>query len=455
MRLALPGQLGLSRVRLNFSSVILLLLCGSLLLFVSMEQRVWVVVAINFIILLSYVLLRPKDIFHPNNIVFAFSFLYVTLPSSIQLVYEIFDLPYLLPWGQPVDWFAYSTQTYTDIVLVFSVLFFGFRFFTKGVEGPATYTYVIRKGVLPCVVLPTLLILVLFVQMSGGLGAWMTSYKEAFLLGREGSGALNFIGLFSVNLAVFLLGLEFHQRRSGKALFFFAALLFILFAAMIQGIKSRVVVLLVLFFFPYLMGMRLKLSKVVYLGLMFFGLLFVGTYIRTDGFYDGFAVFMEYFMTYFNAYELHDMVVVKTSPDFLTTVHHVLAKPLIGLGLLDPDSDFDISVMLTKQYFASSWEDMRATQQWPLATELYYNYYGFALGWIPLLAYVYSISFLYKNTVKGNLGFALIFVMEFFRIFTVQRGVLIPWQFPVYLFFYILMYFVVNHAVRRVVSERS
>ncbi|MDX5584709.1 MAG: hypothetical protein QNK20_07230 [Aureibaculum sp.] len=431
------------------------LLLLSAISLMGLGDSVFNVLLINFFIIFIYVIYKPKNIFHPNNIVFAFSFLYVVLPSSLQLLYEAFNLPYVLPWGQLYDWFSYELSTYYSVFFLYLLLYFSFYFLNQKDLPPRKVTYLVSVKLLLVLFVFTVVMLFFYMQLTGGFLAWHTSYKEAFLLGRDGLGLLNFILLFSVNLLVFLLGLYFHSKKGWlKFSILLISLLLIVFASLLQGLKSRVIILLVIFFFPYLLQLRLRVFVLLLFGALFFVILYIGNYIRTDGFYDTPFVFVEYMMTYFNVYDLHNMVVIESEPGLFNTLHHVFVKPLAALGLISQNAEYDLSVMLTKEYFPLDWESMQATQQWPLITDLYYNYYGFVLGWLPLVVYTFILTILYKKTKSGNVALALIFVLEFFRLFTVQRGVLIPWQIPVYLFFYLFIYFFVKKAVK-VFSKES
>jgi hypothetical protein len=128
----------------------------------------------------------------------------------------------------------------------------------------------------------------------------------------------------------------------------------------------------------------------------------------------------------------------------------VFTKPLQTLGFIyDPDANFDISVMLTKEFFPSQWYQEHATQQWPLDTELYLNYYGIYLSWIPLMIYGYVISVLYRAAVlRRNLHLMPIFIMEFMRIFSTMRGTLIPWESFIYVVQYLIIYINCRLALR-------
>ena len=63
---------------------------------------------------------------------------------------------------------------------------------------------------------------------------------------------------------------------------------------------------------------------------------------------------------YFNAFQLHDWVVTARDPGLFETVDKVIVKPLQILGFIAPTEDFNISVMLTKEYFPEHWELRRA-----------------------------------------------------------------------------------------------
>lgn len=434
---------------LKYKTLVMALLLISAITIMGLGNSLLNVLLINCFVVLVYLFFKPTNIFHPNNIVFAFSFLHMVLPSSIQLVYEIFEIPYMLPWGKVNDFFSYELSTYYSMFFLYMILYFSFYFLNQKDFPARRVVYLVNARYLFILFLFTVVMLFYYMQLTGGFLEWVTNYKRTFLLGRDGLGLISFTLLFTVNLLVFLLGLYFHKKDGGaKLLVLFIALLFIIFASLLQGLKSRIIILLIIFFFPYLLHIKLKFSKLLLLGVLFFVILYIGTYIRSDGFYNTPLIFIEYIMTYFNAYELHDMVASHSEPGFLTTAHHVFVRPLIALDLINQNAEYDISVTLTKVYFPNDWETMSATQQWPLITELYYNYYGFVLGWFPLMVYAFILTVLYKKTKSGNIALALIFILEFIRLFTVQRGVLIPWQMPVYLFFYMVFYFAVKIMVR-------
>lgn len=407
------------------------------------------VLFINLGIIITYLLHLPKDIFNPRNIVFAFSFLYVILPSSIQYFYEFFMIDYVLPWGQVTDWFGYHLVTYFDMYMIFLVFYYSFLFFESKNLNFNFKSVLINKKYFLVLFMFTFSMVVLFLQLSGGFQQWILNYKETFLIGREGLGSLNFLSLFLVNIVVFILGLLHFKAKNYRILILICSLLFIVIISLLQGFKSRIIILLIIFYFPYLMNLKLRFTKIILMGLLFFTILFIGNYIRSNGYYDSINIFIEYMMTYFNVYNLHDIFVKDHEANFFLTINYPFVKPLIALGFLEPSTAYDLSVELTKEYFPKDWELMRATQQWPLATELYLNYFGFFLGWIPIVIYTFIISKIYTKVKQGDIALSLIFILEFFRIFTVMRGMLIPWQMPVYLFLYVFIYLTINFIIKK------
>lgn len=445
----------MKRKRALNNSIIYILICFICIVMFPFSSG-WIIVwNINIIIVSCYLIFFPKNLFHPNHIIFAFSFLYVVLPSSIQWVYDYFNLDYLLPWGKASHWDEYQIITYIDIILSYLVFYFSFYYFNFKRNDPVYYYYKPARAPLVLLVISSFLLLFSFLALTGGVSAWVNDYKSTFLLGREGLGIYNLLILNVVNLTIFLLGLEFYKTKGSlKKSIFLIALSIILFASFIQGLKSRFIILMIIFLFSYLYRVKLNLVKIFILGAIFFILLFIGNYIRSNGFYGTIRVFFEYMMTYFNTFELHNLIVEDMPSNLLQTVNHVFVKPANSFGYM-LNHDYDLSIMLTKLYFPKDWELMSATQQWPLVTDLRLNYYGFILGWFVIIVYAWIISRVYGHVLRGNVAFMLIFILEFIRLFTVQRGTIFPWQLPIYLFSYTAIYLYMRFYVKSLLLEKK
>lgn len=214
-----------------------------------------------------------------------------------------------------------------------------------------------------------------------------------------------------------------------------------------QGFKSRFIILSIILFFPILISMKLSYRNIILFATLFFSLVSFGNYLRSDGFYNSGEKLLEYSLTYLNVYPIHDMILKDFELDLFQTIHHIFVKPLIIIGLLPSDAEFDLSIMLTKIYFPNDWT-MKATQQWPLMTELHLNYYGMLLGWIPLVLYAYVISYIYNKMFLGRIELSLIYLLEMIRIFSTFRSVLLPWNLPFDIFIYILYFYVLKLILR-------
>jgi hypothetical protein len=411
----------------------------------------WGSAYLSLIIALTYLCFRPTRVFHPNNMLFAFYGLYVILSSSLTLILHLIDWEYVLPWGQQVFWETFSRYTLFQAEFTFLVLFFSFRHFCAGraaAGDPHQDVVIIRPSLLAALYAFTYFLAIWFIEATAGLQAWITDYSATYLSMREGHGLLNVVTIAFGNITVFLLGLKAYYEKS-KMRTVLLALLIALPLSFIAGVKSRFIFLLILFLSPWFMSLQFRLRHLVRFSLAFFALLYVGTLVRTEGFYASWPFFLEMLVGYFNSFQLHDYILTSRDPGFLQTVFQIFVKPMQILGWLnDPDADFDISVMLTKEFFPNQWYDEHATQQWPLDTELYLNYYGLWLSWLPLIGYAWFVALLYRHAVLlRNYTLVPVFVMEFQRIFSTMRGTLIPWEVFIYIGQYLVIYFFCRLAI--------
>lgn len=440
-------------MRVIFYVASLLLLNG------LMAAASWGSAYLSLVIVLTYLFFRPTRVLHPNNMLFGFFGLYVVLPSTLSLILDLIEWAYVMPWIQVIQWGNISKYVLFQAEFTFLVLYLGIHFFSKectqtplrvptnGVSSQST-NYAVSTVALAFLSVFVLGLVVWFIQATAGIDAWLDDYSYTYLTKREGYGLLNVIIIAFGNAVVFLLGLKSYQAKNKLGTIVWALL--IMFAlSYVNGVKARFIFLLLLFLSPYLMRMEISLKRVAGFAAAFFGLLYLGTLVRTGGFYASPVYFLEMLIGYFNSYPLHDYVVTSRDPALFQTVAQLFTKPLQLMGLADADANFDISVMLTKEFFPEQWYGEHATQQWPLDTELYLNYYGPWLSWMPLLGYAVFMSWLYRATIlRGNLVLLPIYVMEFQRLFSMMRGTLMPWDFPIYMAQYLFLYIVCKSAIQ-------
>lgn len=390
----------------------------------------WGSAYLSAIILLTFLTFRPGHILHPNNMILAFFGLYIVLSSALSLLLHIVGWIYVIPGGQQVFWNELSKYTLFQAEFTFLVLYFGLHIFTVRRQAVVERLpkIAIKKSTIVFLFGINAILVIWFLESTAGISTWISDYSYTYLARREGHGLLNFVSIAIGNVLVFTLGVWTHSSKK-KVIPILLAIVAIGLQSFAGGFKGRLILLLIFFFSPWLMTMRLQLKTLLGIMIGFFSALYLTTLVRTEGFYASAPFFLEMLINYFNAHQLHDWVVISRDPGLLQTVWQVFTKPLQTLGLASDDMDFDLSVMLTKEFFPNHWYLEKATQQWPLDTELYLNYYGFYLSWIPLLIYAFAMSRLYLEAViRQNLWLMPVFIAEFIRVFSMLRGTLIPWD---------------------------
>lgn len=412
-------------------------------------------IIISIFILITYLIYKPNNFLHPNNIIFAFSSLYVVLPTFVYYYFEFYGIEYILPWGKLYEWDRFSKSTYFGMLFIFIVPFLSIRYFTRRVENIEHnidfYKYKMDSLWIIIIGFLSTLSLIIFIFETGGLNNWIYNYQYTYLVLRQGNGLINLITIFSLNLLIFIVGLQlFSKKRSySLMLLLLGIILTIIFIfSYFQGFKSRFIILSIILFFPILISMKFSYKNLLLFVILFFAIVSFGNYIRSDGFYDSGKKLLEYTLTYLNIYPIHDMILKDFEINLFQTIHHIFVKPLIIIGILPKDTEFDLSIMLTKIYFPNDWT-MLATQQWPLITELHLNYYGMLFGWIPLVLYSYIISYIYNKMYLGKLEFGLIYLLEMFRLFSTFRSVLLPWNLPFDIFVYFLYFYLLKKCLKK------
>lgn len=401
---------------------------------------------ISTFIISNFIVFLPKQFLHPNIILTGFYFLYLILPSTLFFLFEIYSYEYILPWGKVVFWDSFEKITYYQLLSTYTILFICFNNFCLNQNKTIIIKSLQFKKNVLYLGLGVLILSIYFFNATGGVNSWFVNYGETFISKRAGHGLANTFLMIFGNIYVFFLGLLFYLKR--KKRYFILAIFFILIIGFLQGAKSRYIFLIINFSAPFLLGLKINLKKTFFTTILFFVLLYITTLIRTNGFYAG-AFFVEYMIGYFDAFQLHDYVVKSMDFGFFETQHQIFIKPLQELGLIAENNDFDLSVMLTKEFYPDQWYNYSATKQWPLETELYLNYYGLMFSWIVLIPYAFLVSILFNKVIKGNYLLILIYLLEFLRIFTTLRSTIIPYNFTIIILSYIIIYFTMKYYLKK------
>ena len=414
------------------------ILAGSSLVILSYT---WVLLADNLqsigVVVLTVtlpILWRPRYLWCMLSFVYAFHFLYVAVPGILNYIYYFLDFNYILPWGQFVFWEKMYRATVIHIVnsfLILTLLSIALeRYFNLGgqdlrrvnsVHNISKKVYLMKNKFLLYSGISILLSVFTMLAIAPP-STWMSSYSSTFLMKREGFGELLILGKAVTDVSIFGLGFLFFRTRS--KIFIFIALLVICSNGFLNGFKSRMIILIILFVLPFIITLRFKIFSLARYFFVFLGFLYLLTLVRTDGFYAGFF-FVEMLIGYFNAFSLHDLLLSETRIFDRFTLFDGFSRwnPFGAVNMPK-----DLSIELTKIYFPDQWYTSSATQQWPLVTELYINFGHWSLWVLPLAIYLSIIAVLLQYSFHKSSPVAmLIMFMEGFRIISTLRGVLIPW----------------------------
>lgn len=422
--------------------------------------------AASFVLILGiYLSFKPKVFLHPGNLVFANYLLYLLLPYSLFSIYRVFNIEYLLPWGLINDWSRLSNEALYHFELTFTLFFLSTTFLYSKIVKEQPFldkpgninTYEVSK--LGVVLLFGFIFVgcVLFLSLTGGASAWMTNYTETYTKGKAGVGLLNFALIVFAHFLAFVAGwMKWRDRQSFPA-WMWAGVIITLFACMfLQGIKSRIPLLLFFFLAPQLISAKLHLSKAIAYFFLLMLLFSVGMYFRSGGFYNTPQLALEYLQSYFNTIFLHDLLMNNPPPAEST------GSMLRGLNKLQelfgdklPREKYDLSVSLTQIYYPNDWYNDNATQQWPIESDFYTTFSQPIFWIIPILIYAVIIVTIGRRAVGGAPFFLFLYGAELVRIMTIFRSGFITYDIFLLIPFYFTIFAVCKLLFFRRVSYRS
>jgi hypothetical protein len=413
--------------------------------------------AVTSSILALFLLNRQKRMLHPTNMLFLFYTLYLIIPVTLYYIFELVNWQYILPWGMVSDWSAVSPNSMGLVLMTFSISFFSMLYLTNRNKRFVNNDHedIIFISINMCLLLLVLNILgcLFFVTQTGGLAAWISDYSNVYISGKSGVGWLNFILINLSHFTFFVCGFTFFSgypiRKHKKYLFLGLLLVALIAVSSVQGIKSRVPILSIMFFFPLLFKAQISLFRGVSILSVFIVFFMSAMYFRSNGFYNSIPIATEYLLSYFNTYILLDNTMQDYNHDYFRTIWFSSTKFTSMIGVTPLAPYLDISYWLTDIYFPETWA-RQATQQWPLEMELYFNYGGLYFSMIPLLIMSAYYAILFNSADNGNHYIYFIFIAEFVRLFTILRGSMFPWTLPLVLIFYMLTYIFMKMAVRRI-----
>ena len=379
-------------------------------------------------------LATPKNIFSFSSIILANFGLYIVVPSFIVLFLNYVEYDYKLLWIKNISevFLVVDKNTFLLITSVFIILFGSVKLLedyvlktnAQNIDVTSRISpnliHLIKRKLYYLVPISLLLNTYIFIQM-GGSEKFFSDYSNTFLTQRTGLGPIIIITSAFFEITIFLLGLLKTSQKSSLNRYFYIALILILFNGFVMGFKSRVLILLLLFYIPQILKLKFSLRALGLFSIVFFPLLMFLSYIRTNGYYSG-ILLVEMFVSYFNVIPLHLKIVSDFEPNSIFSMFWFLNKIPHFLGTTN--SDYDLSIYLTKIYYPAEWYNENATQQWSLISQIYLNFGNSIAIIIPCFWIITKISVsMYIMHKKINGLFLLFFViMETLWFLVIFKG---------------------------------
>lgn len=260
----------------------------------------------------------------------------------------------------------------------------------------------------------------LIVYSSGGLAKWVAAPGDAFL-NRGGSGVYVILSHFSSIALAALSG--YYAFRIGRKYPVILFVIWLLMTSPVHGSKLQIALLAVIAALPWIRTMRLITLQSVSLYVLFVGIFLLGLYFRNMSWVSTDTI-LPYALNYFTALENLAMSLRDFQPDLVTTFFLPFVKFQTPFGLSDPTMYYDMNHMLTDYYYPKAWE-IRATEQWPVETDLYLNFMFFA--GLPFVGfYLFCVGLLYGRAQKAeSLGHWLAAMLMTVLLISHLRGSLI------------------------------
>jgi hypothetical protein len=395
-----------------------------------------------FLYFLTFVVVPPQRAISPLTMFYAYYGVWFVLTPMFAEIYQGAVLT------QP-EYILSISLAYTvfglGVIAIETARHFASRREPVALDPNATSLRVIKAWVLVLYLFATAMV-AMIVNSSGGLERWITNPGDAFL-NREGSGVYVILSHFSSLALAALSG--YWAFRSRRRLPLIAFLVWVLVTSPVHGSKGQIALLVVLSLLPWLKNMKLFSVRSYTLYVAFLGIFFLGVYFRNITWIDTSNV-IPYVLNYFTALENLALSVRDFEPQFMLTFFLPFVKFLTPFGLKDQTMYFDMNHMLTDYYFPHAWE-IRATEQWPVETDLYLNFY-FGAG-LPLVAvYLFIVAYVAERAFRNNTlgGWFATGVLTVFMLSHLRGSLINHTDFYMYPYVF-LMYL----AFRRLSLERA
>ncbi|ENM5726517.1 oligosaccharide repeat unit polymerase [Vibrio mimicus] len=365
----------------------------------------------SFFFITTVLINIPRDVLSPLNILYAYYGLWFFLSPLLGSGYS--------------DELLNSDEYRVSMCLVFTnfiICLYGIKFgifIGKSINTTPKF-FAIDKGSIFRKVLVlyffSSLMIFMIVNSSGGINVWLENPGDAFL-NRAGSGVYVILSHFSSIILASLVGLYAYKYKSFSMwLIFF---IWLLLTSPIHGSKFQISLLFILTLLPWLrerktFSITSFLLVISFLMIFLLGMIFRGADIKDV---DKLFNLFNYFSTLHNlAISLSDF-----EPGSEFTFWLPFNKFLSPFGLDAGIEYYDMNHYLTDIYYPQAWE-IRATEQWPVETDLYLNFYFFA-GLPFMFVYMAIIGMIYKRSlVTSSFGLSIVSLLMTIFMISHLRG---------------------------------
>lgn len=367
----------------------------------------------SLVFLLSFLIFYPKNAFSPQSIFFAYY-------GAWFIVSPIFATRYV----DKLNLREYSLASFfAATVFCLGIITLGIGeklgFLSKRINFP-NRIHLINLNLINIVkflfILSSLMIL-LIIASSGGFKIWINAPGDAFL-NRSGSGVFVILShFFSIFLAAIVGYISYQYQKHSYLIIF---LLWVLLTSAVHGSKMQISLLVLISLLPYIRKLKLISLKSIALYFSLLFVFFLGLFFRNISWIT-LEKILPYSLNYFSTLENLAISVRDFQPSILTTFFLPFQKFKTPFGLSSPNLYYDMNHLLTDIYLPTAWK-IRATEQWPVETDLYLNFMFF--GGLPLVVlYLGFVGFCYGLAQRlNNLGNWLVSLLMTIFMISHLRG---------------------------------
>ncbi|EOH0514904.1 hypothetical protein KW541_17755 [Vibrio fluvialis] len=356
-----------------------------------------------------FFLSRPKYIFSPKCMVFAYYFIWFGLAPIFAERYSDVDV------GSDAFFYAYIYLSSS-----YYILFLVSEFALKEVKIQVVQDekkVSCRNGDIISILILTCVFLFLYVQVTGGVTHWINNIDRAFLT-RQGAGVyyLGFSLLFP--LLVFLI-----SSTKPNFIIVFFLLMSILILSPFIGSKQKIIFVFLLVFYRKIYFYPVNIHGVIKIVFPVVGLFILGNYFRNSSWMTWSHV-LSYSLNYFDTLDSL-LIVINDFEPFSKMTTFLPFNKFYNLFTGD-DRFFDVSAYLTSIYFPNAW-DIRATVQFPVEADFYLSL-GYFFGLPLLVALYYVYCRIYEVSIKFQTPIVIFIWMNLFvYILSHLRGGVLLW----------------------------